>query len=38
MYFKSGSAICKGENFTFKRKQDIIGAANCICRNMQYQT
>ena len=30
-FFQVNTAICEGENFTFKRKQDIIGAAICIC-------
>ena len=33
IFFKSGSANCEAEIFTFKTKQDIIGATNCICRS-----
>ena len=33
IFFNSVSAICEGEDFTFKRKQDIIGATSCVCRS-----
>ena len=33
---KSGSVICEGEHFTLKRRQDIIGATNCICRSQIF--
>ena len=38
IFFKSGSTICEGENFTFKRKQDIIDAAFVFAEvnNMRY--